>query len=483
LKKITSILLALFMAISMVPVATVNATSSSEDYVEIYEEYYPEYLENDQVIADEFLATYNNSEAQALVARAIWYMENGYMIYGHSKYWDTGYIDCSNFVSLVYKDLGYEIPTASKDYDQVGEKIAGVYSRQIAGSTKYELVGLQNLRPGDIFTFWKADTDGSGTHIGHVAIYVGEVDGNPTVIQTNTDRPTAIGIRTEFRYWYGEHFEEARRVLDDDSQDPGKEWEASSPVIPDVYQLTPQNPILMPQDCFMRYSEANEGTTDTENDEDVYATDGSRVKDSDDASTANTSGQVKSISPLNNNKETDPDLAEIPDDVIGHWAESAINEFIQADYLSGYPDGQFRPDNAISRAEFTSILLKSLHLDMETGKTFNDTADHWASDYISTACKEGIVNGYSVTQFGPDDPITREQMLVMFVKAVRLDTSAAEEGTATFSDYSQISDWAKNAVLMAYQADFISGYSDGSFKPQDTATRAEAVTVLRGRSF
>ncbi|MEA1961350.1 MAG: S-layer homology domain-containing protein [Bacillota bacterium] len=510
-KKFFSLCLCLFMFIGLVNVPVVNAAGSSNNYVQRYEDNYPEYLTHDKVIADDFLSGYNNSEAQALVTRAIWYMENGYMIYGHSKYWDTGYIDCSNYVSLIYKDLGYEITSASKKYNQVGEKVDGVYFRKIAGSSKYELVGTENLRPGDIFTYWKDDTDGNGTHIGHVALYMGEINGQPTIIQTNSDRPTAIGIRTDFRYWYGEHFVEARRVLDNASQVPGKEWQASSPVIPDIYQLAPQNPVIMPEDCFMSYSAANgvitdedsEEETDTEgdssaedSDKDTDTEDSTRAEDSDEKTDAadssskensdddttitagSNTGSAGSISGENTNKQTDTDVSELPDDAAGHWAEKAINQFLQEGYITGYPDGQFRPDNTISRAEFTTILVKSFHLQVEKGETFSDTDTHWASDYISTAAKQGIVNGYSDTRFGPDDSITREQMLVMLVKASQLEVSDEEEGALTFSDLSQISDWAENAVFIAYKADLISGYADGTFKPQTVTTRAEAVTVI-----
>jgi len=182
-----------------------------------------------------------------LVGRAIWYMDYGFMKYGHSKYWDTGFIDCSNFVSLVYKDFGYKIPTASKEYDDIGEKIEGVYSRKISGSSKYEIVGTEKLKPGDIFIYWVNDADGSGTHVGHAAIYMGKINGVPAVIQTNSDRPTAIGIRTDFRFWYGEHFIEARRVLPSSAHVARAKINVSAPVIPAIYQIKPDKPIILPK--------------------------------------------------------------------------------------------------------------------------------------------------------------------------------------------------------------------------------------------
>ena len=192
-----------------------------------------------------FREIYNDSPAQALVGRAIWYMNYGYMVYGHKKYWDTGYIDCSNFVSLVYKDFGYNITSAARKYNTVGRPVSGVYSKRQPGSTKkYMLVGVDKLKPGDILTFWKEDSTGK-RYIGHVAIYMGKLNGKPTIIHTVKGYPTAIGITTSFTYWYGEHFNGARRVLGTAAYSSKTAYKATRPVIPAKYQMTPGS-VIMP---------------------------------------------------------------------------------------------------------------------------------------------------------------------------------------------------------------------------------------------
>ena len=168
------------------------------------------------------------------------------MKYGHTKYPTTGYIDCSNFVSLVYKDFGYSITSAAKDYNQVGVKVDGVYAKQIPGSTKYTLVGIENLKPGDIFNFWNSDAP-ARTHIGHVAIYMGVVNGKPCIINTCSERPTAIGIINSFAYWYGSSLIEVRRVLPSTAFVAGPKITSSGPVIPAIYQIKPDKPIVMPK--------------------------------------------------------------------------------------------------------------------------------------------------------------------------------------------------------------------------------------------
>ncbi len=162
-------------------------------------------------------------------------------------------------------------------------------------------------------------------------------------------------------------------------------------------------------------------------------------------------------------------------DIIGHWAEDGIKKLVASGAVSGYPDNSFKPDNNITRAEFTTVLIKMLDLSSRNGKDFADTADHWARDTISTAAQHGIVTGYNDNTFGPDEPITREQMAVMIVRAAEL---MPETGKLNFADNNKISDWAEDSMITAVQNGIINGYPDNTVRPQGLATRAEAVTVI-----
>lgn len=162
-------------------------------------------------------------------------------------------------------------------------------------------------------------------------------------------------------------------------------------------------------------------------------------------------------------------------DVAAHWALNSINELVAQGCISGYPDGSFRPDSTITRAEFATVLVKTFEFEHNSGKTFADTAAHWAKDYIATAAANGLVNGYTDDAFGPDDLITREQMAVMIVKAAKLAPSAEK---AQFADSSGISGWAGEAIATATKNGLMRGYSDNTVRPGGNATRAEAVTVI-----
>jgi hypothetical protein len=162
-------------------------------------------------------------------------------------------------------------------------------------------------------------------------------------------------------------------------------------------------------------------------------------------------------------------------DIVGHWAESAIRSLVTSEAISGYPDGTFRPDNTISRAEFASIIVKAFNIPTDSSKLFADTAGHWAQEAIASAYAAGIIGGYDDMSFGPDDPITREQMAVMIVKAKGL---VPDGSTLSFNDQNSISPWASESVAAAAANQLISGYPDNTFRGGNFATRAEAVMVI-----
>jgi len=162
-------------------------------------------------------------------------------------------------------------------------------------------------------------------------------------------------------------------------------------------------------------------------------------------------------------------------DLAGHWAEDYIRELVERGVISGYPDGTFKPDSKITRAEFVAILVKAFGLEGQGDRVFADTAGHWAREVIAGAAQRGIASGYDENTFGPDDPVTREQMATMLVKAAGLEPW---RGEIPFADGDRVRDWAREAVATALHHALISGYPDNTFRPGEHATRAEAATVV-----
>ncbi|MGO4537958.1 C40 family peptidase [Paenibacillus sp. 2TAB19] len=241
-KKI--IVLSLALSLSATGVAFGAASSTKADAVAKYNKYInaDSYVKDELYNVADFRAKYagqSETLAYKLVERAIWYMENGYFVYGHGSkaYAKYGYEDCSGFTSLVYGDFGYSITETSKNYDSVGTKVAGVGKKKVNG--KWQLTGIENLRIGDLLTWQTTD------HIMHVAIYMGtNRDGQPVVIGTRSDgNPTALGTVDSWSYWWGENFHSARRVLPDSAFTGMAGKTEQAPVIPKSYILPPQKSI------------------------------------------------------------------------------------------------------------------------------------------------------------------------------------------------------------------------------------------------
>jgi plastocyanin len=165
------------------------------------------------------------------------------------------------------------------------------------------------------------------------------------------------------------------------------------------------------------------------------------------------------------------------------WAYGDIESLSGLGYISGYPDGSFKPGNAITRAEFVSILGKALKLAAynPAAPDFSDVAQgDWCYGSVEDAVYAGIVKGCGGA-FKPDDPITREEMAVILVKALNEQAQAGSglnSGTS-FTDNARISTWAKGFVAVAVQDGLIKGYpGDNSFRPESAATRAEACAMI-----
>lgn len=162
-------------------------------------------------------------------------------------------------------------------------------------------------------------------------------------------------------------------------------------------------------------------------------------------------------------------------DIQTHWGRVSIEKLVAESAVSGYPDGTFRPDAAITRAEFLAILVKAQGMTGSTPSNFSDLNGHWAKGVIERAMAYGITGGYADGLFRPDAPITREEMAVMIDRSLRY---ASGEPLNGFTDGSAISAWARESLQRIVAHKIMAGYPDGSFRPQGLASRAEACSVI-----
>ena len=194
-------------------------------------------------------------------------------------------------------------------------------------------------------------------------------------------------------------------------------------------------------------------------------------------------------------------------DVEDHWAQAEIEKAVATGWVDGYPDGTFKPEKTITRAEFTKMILDATHLtpgcetvewmvdNARTGEApfgmsvyeprLNDMNDHWLTTqgWTEAALYSGMVvpSDYNGGNFRPEKPIARYEIALMVTRALgQVIEAKLEEGLdLSFTDNEEILDWMKGYVHMASKAGVVKGYPDGRFQPNKASTRAEAVVMVQ----
>jgi len=164
-------------------------------------------------------------------------------------------------------------------------------------------------------------------------------------------------------------------------------------------------------------------------------------------------------------------------DIAGHWAESDLLKAAAQNIITGYSDGTFKADNAITRAEFTVMLARSLKLassNKALGFTDSNRIGAWAEEGIAGAVQAGIVHGFEDGSFRPDALLSRTEMAVMIARALGLSQQAA----TPFADAQHIPQWAKPSVEALWLQGMLEGQGENLFAPEATATRAEVAVLL-----
>lgn len=164
-------------------------------------------------------------------------------------------------------------------------------------------------------------------------------------------------------------------------------------------------------------------------------------------------------------------------DINSHWAYLAITSAYKWGIINGMTDTTFVPDGTVTKGQFATMIVNSLKLPIS--KTEDGT--HWAQIYADTAKETGLIdeNIALETTDDLDVPITREEMTSIIIKAREYNTlKLAVPVDITFIDKDTISDWATDDIKKAVKLNIISGFEDNTFRPKETATRAQAALML-----
>lgn len=175
---------------------------------------------------------------------------------------------------------------------------------------------------------------------------------------------------------------------------------------------------------------------------------------------------------------TDPGVSVYPD-VAGGWAEAPVLGLEALGDVSGYPDGLFRPDVPVTRTELATLLQRALRLPAGRASDLSDFTDSamvpaWGRSALAAAVDAHLLAGEAGGALDPGGDVTRAEAAVIAARALGLGGGP----DATFSDAGSVPAWAASGVDAAVQSGLLDGYPDGTFRPLQPVTRAEAAALI-----
>ncbi|MGE5578446.1 MAG: S-layer homology domain-containing protein [Bacillota bacterium] len=179
---------------------------------------------------------------------------------------------------------------------------------------------------------------------------------------------------------------------------------------------------------------------------------------------------------------------QVLDDVYQHWSGGAVGVLMAWDVLDGYPDGTYRPDNKVTRAEFIKMLVEGLKLPYASGEAvpFADVTGKWHEDYVRRALASGLIKASDYGQnLKPDEVIPRGEMAALLVTASAAylkqhpEVDYQEVSPApVFADLNTATEKYRTAIQESANRGFIAGFPDGTYRPMEGLSRGEAATVI-----
>ena len=165
-------------------------------------------------------------------------------------------------------------------------------------------------------------------------------------------------------------------------------------------------------------------------------------------------------------------------DISGHWAADSISEWTELGLFSGYPDGTFRPDNNLTRAEFCAVVNKIFGYGRTGGEKFKDVKDgSWYSSVAAKATAAGYIDSWANT-FKPDVPITRAEVAAAVFKAFKLEYGESLDYSDKYADMADYGGAGIKEIDAVIRNGIMGGYEDRTFRPDKNITRAEFLKVL-----
>src|SRR5690606_25048330 len=165
-------------------------------------------------------------------------------------------------------------------------------------------------------------------------------------------------------------------------------------------------------------------------------------------------------------------------DIQGHWAETQLVEWIDKDWIVGYGNGIYKPNQAITRAEFITLINRSFGLRNKSDDNIPElNVQDWMYEQVAIALHAGYISGYGDNTLRVGNKVTRQEAAIMMAKLLKLD-SADHNELNQFSDAASLPEWGKGLLGAIVAKGILSGYSNGMLGYDKTLTRAEAIVMI-----
>ena len=176
-----------------------------------------------------------------------------------------------------------------------------------------------------------------------------------------------------------------------------------------------------------------------------------------------------------------PSAKDFKDVSSSHWAYQYVTRLAEKGIIGGYDDNTYKPEKNVTREEFVKMIVNATGLyDASATCEFGDvnTTD-WHYVYVASAFKNEIISGTDEGMFGAGKNITRQDVAVIAARLLKsFRDILPETGETTLTDFASVGDYAQDSVKLLSAMGIINGFDDGTFRPHNVLTRAEAATII-----
>ncbi|HBF38149.1 MAG TPA: hypothetical protein DDW50_12615 [Firmicutes bacterium] len=177
---------------------------------------------------------------------------------------------------------------------------------------------------------------------------------------------------------------------------------------------------------------------------------------------------------------TESQAAPVLSDISDTWAIKPIQSLADKGIINGYPDGSFKPDQPITRAEFAKLIARTFHYQPSDQGYFSDTTGNWAKNFISSAVQHKVMHPFPDGTFKPKQQLSRAQMATMLTRIIQLGKPEEKYNpwSTSFSDVPK-SNWAFQNIEIINKLNLFPASFKSEFHPEQMVTRAEAAWMIK----